>query len=180
MLRLFTGISLPEDLCQKLQLLKSEIAGARWDSPENYHMTLSFIGPVDEATAEDIDEVLAGICADTFTLTLKGVGVFTRGAEPQHLWIGVEHNEELHRLREKIDGAFQMNHLSFETRQYTPHVTIARLQQADKTKVAAFIQQHNLFVSAPFAVEEFILYQSHHGKELAVYEALEVYPLGLL
>lgn len=180
MLRLFTGIRLPPSLCQHLHRLHGGIEGARWTHIDDYHVTLSFIGNVDEATAEDIDEALADIRVPSFNLTLKGTGIFSKGDNAGYLWMGVEHNEALHRLKEKVDRALESRHLPVDKRKYTPHVTMARLKNSDNAKIAEFMQAHNLFASAPFAVDEFILYQSHNGKEGARYEELATYPLTLL
>ena len=178
MLRLFTGIRLPLYLRQQLSLLQGGIPGARWTNIEDYHITLSFIGNVDEATAEDIDEVLSGIRIPTFKLSLKGAGCFTRGDTPGYLWIGIEHNELLHRLKEKIDHILEAHKLPFEKRKYTPHVTVARLKNSTGTEAAEFIQRHNLFTGGPFEVDEFTLYQSHHVNEGPTYEELTSYPLS--
>lgn len=178
MLRLFTGLRLPPELCRQLNLLPGGIIGAKWTRTEDYHITLTFIGEVDEVIAEDIDEALAGIRMPRFDLSLKGTGVFSRGAQSSHLWAGVASCDALRRLQEKSDHALEKLRLPIEKLKYTPHVTLARLKHAGEPEVAGFIQQHSLFTSAPFAVDEFILYQSHLGKGGASYEELRAYPLS--
>ena len=76
MLRLFTGLSLPILLRQRLTQLESAIPGARWITRENYHIALTFIGDVDEATAEDMDEAFESLRGKRFKLRLKGAGCF--------------------------------------------------------------------------------------------------------
>jgi len=175
--RLFTGIRLPLDLRRQLQSFQEGLTGVRRTAPENYHITLSFIGNVDAAKAEDIDEALAGVRAPQFSLTVRGTGCFSGGRHLHHLWMGLEHSEPLHRLKEKIDRALDVHKLPFEKRRYTPHVTLAGLKPGDEEKAAAFMQRHNLFASEPFDVREFILYRSHPDKEGALYEELKAYPL---
>src|SRR5216684_1982007 len=76
MLRLFVGIEFPPELKLRLSLLQSGVAGARWVDPGNFHLTLRFIGEVDEGTAADVDEALSPLKARPFSLQLAGVGVF--------------------------------------------------------------------------------------------------------
>ncbi|HUN46892.1 MAG TPA: RNA 2',3'-cyclic phosphodiesterase, partial [Stellaceae bacterium] len=76
MLRLFVGIGLPPDLKLRISLMCSGVPEARWVDPGNYHLTLRFIGEVDEGVAGDIDAALLRIQAPPFPLTLAGVGQF--------------------------------------------------------------------------------------------------------
>lgn len=178
MLRLFTGITLPLLLRQRLTLLQGGIDGARWTERENFHITLNFIGEVDEATAEDVHHILSGIRMEPFKLELKGTGAFAHGKEVSVLWIGVQHSEELFRLREKLDRAFQKGGIPYDNRKYTPHVTIARFPKwAAETDIARFMQEHNLFSGDAFDVDEITLFRTHQTKNGSQYEALETYPL---
>ena len=89
MLRLFVGIEFPPQLKLRLSLLQSGMAGARWIDPGNFHLTLRFIGEIDEGTAADVDEALLRLKARPFSVQLAGVGVFG-GEKPRTLWVGVE------------------------------------------------------------------------------------------
>jgi 2'-5' RNA ligase len=177
MLRLFAGLSLPILLRQRLTLLQGGIEGALWTERENFHITLTFIGNVDEATAEMVDEALSGIRMEPFKLELKGTGSFAQGEFPKVLWIGVEKSEPLFRLKEKIDRALEKSKLPFENRKYVPHVTLARLRHVDEVKVAQFMAAHNLFSGDAFDVDGFNLYHSHSTKNGPVYEELRQYQL---
>ena len=178
MLRLFIGVPIPILLRQRMVVMQGGIEGAKWVERDNFHITLTFIGEVDEATAEDIDEALSGVRTEKFRLRLRGTGNFAQGKYPKVLWIGVEHNEVLTRLKEKIDRALAKYAIPFEKRKYVPHVTMARMNHVDEVKVAEFMQEHNLFSTEEFDVDEFILFQSHQTKSGSVYEALRVYPLA--
>ena len=94
MLRLFVGIEFPPELKLHLSMLETGIAGAKWVDAGNFHLTLRFIGEVDEGVAADIDEALARVKARRFTLQLAGTGVFG-GGKPRALWVGVERSPEL-------------------------------------------------------------------------------------
>jgi 2'-5' RNA ligase len=176
MIRLFTAIELPEAVRMRLTLLQGGVPGARWSRLENLHLTLRFIGEVDEATANDIDDMLSGLSASAFALTLKGAGEFG-GRDPHALWIGVVPNEALMRLAAKIESALQRIGLEAETRKYTPHVTLARLRDAPLAKVREFVAAHNLFDSGPLQVTGFALYSSHQSSNGSLYRVERRYEL---
>ncbi len=166
MLRLFVGIALPPELKLRLSLLASGVPGAKWVDPGNYHLTLRFIGEVDEGRAADIDSALARIHAPSFDVTLTTVGHFGL----RMLWIGVERNPALQHLHEKIESA--LNRLGFapEERRYTPHVTLARLKGTSDARLQAYLGEHALFRAEPFPVDRFSLVASYLTKSGAIYE----------
>jgi 2'-5' RNA ligase len=176
MIRLFTAIELPESVRTRLTLLQGGVPGARWSPVENLHLTLRFIGEVNEATANDIDDVLSAIRSPAFDLTLRGTGEFG-GRDPHALWIGVAPNEALTRLAAKIESALQRMGLEAETRKYTPHVTLARLRDAPIAKVREFLGAHGPFDSGPFPVRRFALYSSHPSSNGSLYRVERTYAL---
>ena len=106
------------------------IPGARWVPPENYHVTLRFIGETPAYRAEEIDLALAALQARGFSLTLAGVGTFAKAGRSTALWVGVERNPQLDHLQNKIETALQRIGLEPERRRFAPHVTLARLDNA--------------------------------------------------
>jgi 2'-5' RNA ligase len=176
MIRLFTAIDIPSAVRTRLTFLQGGVPGARWSPAENLHLTLRFIGEVDEATANDIDDMLDGLRLPAFELTLKGAGEFG-GRDAHSLWIGVAPSEPLHRLAAKIESALQRMGLEAETRKYTPHVTIARLRDAPLPKVREFLSAHSLFDSGPFSVRSFGLYSSHQSSGGSLYRLERTYAL---
>jgi RNA 2',3'-cyclic 3'-phosphodiesterase len=178
-MRLFVGLELPRELRQRVALLSGAgIPGARWVPPENYHVTLRFIGEAPRYVAEEIDHALAGLKAPPFALMLAGIGTFTKGGRSQSLWIGVERSEPLQRLQSKIETTLQRCGLEPERRRFQPHLTLARLDNAVEAKLGEFVQAHNLFRADPVPVEHFTLFSSLLGKDQAVYTAEMEYALG--
>jgi 2'-5' RNA ligase len=176
-MRLFVGLDLPWPLRERLSMLAGGIPGARWLPVENYHITLRFIGEVAAYQAEEIDLALAALKARGFSLSLRGVGTFEKAGRPVTLWVGVERNPQLELLQNKIETALQRTGLDPERRRFSPHVTLARLDNAVETKLAAFVQAHNLFRADPVPVEHFTLFSSRLGKEASVYTAEVEYAL---
>jgi len=173
MLRLFVGIDLPPPLKLRLSLLAAGVPGAKWVDPGNYHVTLRFIGEVDEGQAADIDAALAQIRAPRFDLTLATVGHFGL----RMLWVGIERNPALQHLREKIESTLNRMGFEPEERRYTPHVTLARLKGTHERKLQAYLSEHALFRAAPFSVERFSLVASYPTKSGAIYEDQADYEL---
>ena len=178
-MRLFVALDLPWDLRQRLAILAGTgIPGARWVPPENYHITLRFIGETPGYLAEEIDHALAALKARGFALTLAGIGTFGKAGRSTTLWVGVERTPQLDHLQNKIERALQLCGLEPERRRFQPHVTLARLDNTAETKLAAFVQAHNLFRAEPVAVEHFTLFSSLLGKDQAIYTPEVEYPLG--
>ncbi len=179
MLRLFVAITPPEEIRDRLVDLEGGLPGARWTDFDNLHLTLRFIGEVGEGEAADIDAALAEVSAPAFDLTLDGIGTFGTGRNVRALWAGVERCEALAHLQAKIESAVARSGQPPETRRFTPHVTIARLNRdAHPDRLGRYLADHGLFRAGPFRVDHFTLYRSHLGKGAAVYEPLREHPLA--
>ena len=174
MLRLFVGIDLPPELKLSLSLLATGVPGAKWVDPGNYHLTLRFIGEIDEGRAEDVDAALNQIRAPRFDLALATVNHFGL----RQLWVGVERNDALRHLHEKIESALTRLGLPPDEHRFTPHVTLARLKGASEARLHAYLSMHALYRAAPFRVEHFSLIASYLTKSGAIYEDQADYPLG--
>jgi 2'-5' RNA ligase len=178
-MRLFVALDLPWSVREQLAALSgSGIPGARWVPPENYHLTLRFIGDIPSHVARDVDDALLGLRGRGFTLMLTGMGTFSRGGVSSALWVAVEKTPSLDHLRNKIETALQRCGLEPERRKFQPHVTLARLDNPAEGKVAAFVQAHNLFRTEPLAVEHFTLFSSLLCKDHAVYTPEAEYELA--
>lgn len=178
-MRLFVALELPSSLRTRLSWMSGGLHGARWVPPENYHVTLRFIGEVPNWRAEEIDDALAGLRAPGFGLQLSGVGTYQKGGKVLSLWIGVDRNPALDHLQTKIETALQRAGLEPERRRFSPHVTLARVEGVPEFKVAEWLGGRNLFRSETVPVEHFTLFRSRLGKEQAVYDAEVEYPLTM-
>jgi 2'-5' RNA ligase len=176
-MRLFAAIALPETLKSRIALMQGGIPGARWVDRDNLHLTLAFIGEVDDETAERAAEACEAIRAASFQLKLHGCGLFSKGKHPESLWLGVEPNEDLMHLQKSLHRALEMARVPIEARKFTPHITLARLKHTDGERLAADIAEHSLFTAPAFAVNEFSLYESRETKNGRVYEALASFNL---
>jgi 2'-5' RNA ligase len=179
MIRLFTALDLPPDIRERLVMLQSGVPGARWIRPENLHVTLRFIGEVDEHVVEDLDAALGRTVAPGFELRLEGVGYFGPVKRPANLWAGVERSDAIQFLHDKIDRALVAAGLSPDDRKFRPHVTLARLKADSRTdRIGRWLEENALFRAGPIPVSRFVLYRSHLGSDGSVYEPLMEYPLA--
>src|SRR5712691_2068961 len=177
MLRLFVGIEFPPELKLRLSLLCTGISGARWVDAGNLHLTLRFIGEIDEGLAADVDEALSQLKARRFILQLAGTGVFG-GNRPHTLWLGVERDPDLMQLHDKIELALIRVGLIPEPRRFAPHVTLARLRDPVLDQLGQFLAAHAQFRAEPLAVEHFSLIASFPTKSGSVYEDQADYRLS--
>ena len=87
-MRLFVALSVPDAVAQSLLLLQGGVPGARWQTREQLHLTLRFIGEVDGRETAALKDALAAIDAPAFHLELHGVGQFGN-RKPNTLWAAV-------------------------------------------------------------------------------------------
>jgi 2'-5' RNA ligase len=159
--RLFVALDLPAAVKHSLEPLAKGLGDVRWLSPDQQHLTLRFIGDVDNGMLNDVAEALATVPARPFELTLKGLGHFPPRGEPRVLWAGVEKNAELAGLKRRIDGALKQAGTPPEPRKFAPHVTIARMRAPlSPTRLGTYLMRHSLYRSAPFPISSFHLYSS--------------------
>lgn len=178
MMRLFAGLSLPPDVAGRLVSLGGGIPGGRWVEARNLHITLRFIGEVEDGLARELHDELAGLRFPAFALSLDGFGTFGRST-PNHLWAGVEKAPELLHLQTKVESVVTRLGLPPEGRKYLPHVTLARFKGAPVTRVQDFITRNSPFHAGPWPVEHFTLFRSFLGHGGAEYDPIAEYPLEL-
>ncbi|MCV0414736.1 MAG: RNA 2',3'-cyclic phosphodiesterase [Brevundimonas sp.] len=162
MLRLFTALSIPEDVAETLQRRQSGLPGARWRPLEALHVTLAFHGEMDERRADDLASELSRVGGAPFQIALKGVGAFGDAHRSHTIWAGVETpNQALSVLAGRCRAAAARAGIAAEAREYRPHVTLAYLKpQTDPARVGAWITGHNLLHSPPIRIDRFGLYSS--------------------
>jgi 2'-5' RNA ligase len=153
------------------------VPGARWQTDDQLHLTLRFIGEVDRPQAEDIAAALGAITRPRPTIILNGAGAFDRKGKVHTLWAGVARDDGLNMLHERVNRALIRARIVPEERAFTPHITLARLNSA-AGPVGPFLARSADLASPPVTLDAFLLYESTLGREGPVYEAVARYPLG--
>lgn len=174
--RLFTGLELPLEIGRELALLRGGVSGARWIKPEDYHVTLSFLGDVDGALARDLTQELADVAARRFPLVLQGLGAFG-GNRPRAIVCNVDLNEGLRLLHDDQERALRRAGATTERRKYTPHVTLARLKGASAHSVADFLSKRTP-PPVQFEATRFVLYSARASIGGGPYIVEAAYPLA--
>ena len=176
--RLFVAIRPPEPVRDLLIDVMDDGAGDfRWQSDEQLHVTLRFIGEVGRPTADDLAATLQRIAFAPFELRVAGIGKFERRSGGV-LWAGVEPRTEIAALAAKVERACQSAGLEPEHRSFHPHVTLARWSGRRTREADAIVERHRSLASPAFAVDSFILYESRLSRHGPHYEAVATYALA--
>jgi RNA 2',3'-cyclic 3'-phosphodiesterase len=134
-IRAFIAIGLPEDLRDEIGEISASsaarISGVRWVPPENFHLTLKFLGDIEEAVIPDIQSILNQVTPRHLPITCRfgGLGVFPNFQRPKIIWLGVtEGTNQLAGLADDLSR--ELSRLGFkpEKRGYTPHLTLGRIK----------------------------------------------------
>ncbi len=173
--RLFTGLQIPQSHADRLMMLRGDIVTARWIAPENYHLTLRFLGDVSRHTADDFRTRLQEIESEPFSLSIRGVGHF--GSKRAHaLWAAIEPCEELNELHRAHERAAIEVGLEPEPRKFTPHITLARLSRTRPSTIAPFLADYADFRLEPFEVRETALFSARPSTGGGPYVVEELFP----
>lgn len=175
--RLFTALEIPHSLRETLSLLRGGLPGARWIDPENYHLTLRFIGDVDDTIANEAVSILGRIERKGFDLRLDGLSSFG-GRKPRAIFASATPVPALMELQAEQDRLLQRVGLEPEGRKYTPHVTLARLRESSSRQVADYLAERGHFRSMSFPVTRFVLFSSRASVGGGPYVVEEAFPLG--
>jgi RNA 2',3'-cyclic 3'-phosphodiesterase len=175
--RLFTGLELPDAVVGQLAFMRGGVVGARWLEPEDYHITLRFIGNIDARTARDIVDTLSDIRRSTAPVSFAGLSWFG-GDKPRAIVAKVKADPALMDLQAEQERRLRRIGLEPETRKYTPHVTLARLRGTGQAAIASYLATRGALVADSFAAERFVLYSAREGSGGGPYVVEAAYPLG--
>jgi len=181
-MRLFTGIDLPPDIRERLDVLISHLrthAQIKWSPTYNLHITTKFIG---EWPAERMAELNAALHAvptpAAISIKVADLGWYPNPKQPRIFWAGVHATPSLAELAHAADKALSALGIQPESRPYSPHLTLARLKepvplQAMHAALADLKTSH----FGEFVPECFYLYRSDPGPTGSIYTKLREYPL---
>jgi len=174
--RLFTALEIPPDVGNALAMLRGGLPGARWADPENYHLTLRFIGDVDDVVAHEVASMLNKVNRSTFQLRLDGLTSFG-GRKPRAVVASASPLQAVVELQAEHERLMQRVGLEPEGRKYIPHVTLARLRDSSSRQVADYLAMRGAFRSIAFEVSRFVLFSSRASIGGGPYVVEAAYPL---
>lgn len=178
MSRLFLGFELPAPITQQLLQIHEPLRGARWQNADQLHLTLRFLGEVDDAVRPQIISLLSGLRATPIEIRLHGAGCFGGPQRPFALWAGVWPEQPLVQLREEIDTRLAPLALPADRHAgFKPHITLARIRGGDES-AARFAEGLTELTSEPFTFNALSLIASRQAAQGSVYSVLDRLPLS--
>ena len=185
MIRAFIAVTLDAKVIEKIAdtstRLRPEITGVRWVAPANFHLTLKFLGGIDEALVEPIEARLREQLRlfPRFSINAKGLGVFPNSKQPRVLWVGLT-GDRLVALASRVEAALQQLGFTPETRKFTPHLTIGRWRQAERApgSLIQHLETWRVYDFGKSNVENVNLIQSVLTPKGASYNQLATVPLS--
>lgn len=180
MARLFIAIDLPQN-CKNSALRfidELNLSGLKRVAPELLHITLKFLGEVREKDVSAICNALAEIKCSAIEITVKGVGAFPSLKKPRVIWIGTEGDFTV--LPNAIEAALAKLGFEREKREFTAHITVARVkqyQQLDLNKLQEVVKQFENFEFCRFNASKYALKQSTLTPMGPIYQTLREFKL---
>jgi 2'-5' RNA ligase len=176
-------------LTRQIANLRAELPSVHWVDPASLHLTLAFLGELDDARlalARDAAE-RAAAAAHPFTLRITGLGTFGPPHAPRVIWSGVSGElDALRRLHTALRTALTTAGFAPEERDFSPHLTLARLRTPlPAEQVARLTQRVNASAGSPrhspgadIAVDALSVMMSELLRPAARYTRLYAFPLG--
>jgi RNA 2',3'-cyclic 3'-phosphodiesterase len=177
--RLFTGLAVPQAVAEALEVYQGGLPGARWIDPDDFHVTLRFVGDVDATVADDVVEALSAMRArPPLTVTLDGLGIFG-GDRPRALYAAVAPEPGLMDLQAEQERLVRRAGVEPERRKFTPHVTLARLRRDATPEAAAmYLSQAPVFATLAFDVDRVTLFSARDSTGGGPYVAEAAFPFA--
>jgi RNA 2',3'-cyclic 3'-phosphodiesterase len=175
--RLFTGLELPPNIVAALATLRGGLPGARWIEPDNYHVTLRFVGEVDDILAQEVASLLARVRRAPVELRLQDLDSFG-GRKPRAIVARFAPTQQLMDLQAEHERLLRRVGLEPEGRKYTPHVTLARLRESSSRQVADYLALRAPLRLPAFTASRFVLFSSRMSGGGGPYVVEASYPLA--
>lgn len=175
--RLFAGLEIPADVSQTLSSLRGGLPGARWIDPENYHVTLRFVGDIDGITANELASLLFRVNRKPFEVQIQGLATFG-GRKPRSVVATVVPTRPLLELQAELERMVRRLGIDPERRTFRPHVTLARLRDCSDFDVAHYLSLRGYFPARAFTASRFVLFSSRESVGGGPYVVEDSYALS--
>lgn len=177
-MRLFTALDLPSSVRDQCAALQEQIdLDGRWTDPTQFHVTVRFIGDVDDRQVRRYETALSSLQQAPARCVPYGLDALPSRQNPSVLVVGLERTDSLLALHDAVSEALATEGLAPEDRKYRPHVTLARLADADATDVHDAIASHGDAGPSSFTAEAVHLYESTLTPDGAVHDHRQSVPL---
>ena len=182
-MRLFVALEIPitarKNLSTLIASLRAITREPRWVRAENLHVTLKFLGEVREDNLAAVQAALGGIRSrQAVTLEFRGLGFFPNEKKPRVFWAGIEASSNLKTLAADIEGAMEKCGIAREKREFSPHLTLARLERSLPEALRKAIAENAQREFGSLRTGEFHLMQSKLKPSGAEYTTLQTFPFS--
>lgn len=178
-MRLFIGIDVGKDIkdyCFNLvKQLNTKDIKVKWVAKKNLHLTLKFLGEIEDNKVDSIIELLKKIKFDKFSLCLKDLGVFPSSLSPKVIWAGFDKDSNLRELQNLLDGETLSYGVSEQV--FNSHLTLGRVKSLRSKKEYVDFLEAVSVEKICFEVNEFVLYKSVLSKDGPKYFVVEKFSL---
>jgi 2'-5' RNA ligase len=182
-MRTFIAIELPENIKTILSRIQDELkrsgADVKWVEPHNIHLTLKFIGEIEEGKIEEIKQIIQEAAKNQpqYKITLSSLGVFPDLKRPRIIWVGIkDQNNETKLIAEELEEKLEELNIPKEEREFLGHITIGRVKSGlNKDKLAEKLDplKIDLAKDTGFIADKITLFKSTLGPDGPAYEALK-------
>ncbi len=181
MIRAFVAVNVPEPLVGTLSTAQVGLDVGNPVAPENFHITLAFLGEHQETVIADVADTLSMIAETAFDIEVSGLGTF--GSPARLLFADVVPSPPLSALHRRVRRAASEGGVELPHQRYHPHVTLARLGQGvigpEVDRLQAHIARRMGMIRGEFRATGFTLFESRLGRSGPVYTPLVDFPLRL-
>jgi 2'-5' RNA ligase len=178
MVRLFVALDVPDSVKDALVALCADLPAARWSSRDQMHLTLRFIGEVEDSRLAVLDAALTALAHAPFLMQVAAVGCFPPRGAARVLWAGIQAGRALMLLQQAIETALQHTGLPPEPKPFSPHITLARFKTPPPpAALHTYLERHAAFSVPEWTVSAFHLYSSQLSAGGARYTRERSYPL---
>jgi 2'-5' RNA ligase len=133
-IRCFIAIDIPSEIKSKVSVLQDSLkrsgASIAWTKPEGIHLTLKFLGDIDQQKIPDLIGSMESAAKDAkpFVVVAEGVGCFPNPRRPRVLWVGLNGGEALISLQDRVEASVEPLGFDREQRRFHPHLTLGRVR----------------------------------------------------
>jgi len=182
-IRSFIAIELSPIIKSKIEeiqsKLKSSTSDVRWVRKEGIHLTLKFLGNIEEERISEISDIIRKCSTDTTTFTLKvhSLGAFPNERNPKVIWVGAEDESgNLGKLQHALEKGLAKIGFKKEKRSFSPHLTLGRLRSPKgKSELTQRLENYKNYEFGTFEAKEVCFFKSELKPGGAIYTKLKTF-----
>lgn len=186
-IRSFLAFELPVDIKRIIMAVSEDVRqlplNVRWLNVKNIHLTIVFMGDVQEEQIKPIQDIVKDVCQGygPFSIAIKGIGIFGSRRNPRVLWIGLDGAiDRMGYFRDDLQKGLRPFGIKEEKRRFKPHLTLGRFRKGARTgtHLDDLLSKYHDLTSPECIIEELVLFKSDLKPGGAVYSKLNGWPLN--